>query len=97
MTQTISVEVSETAAGWTAHVRIEDERGATAHDVTVPRADLERLAPGAAAADLVHASVELLLEREPKESILSAFEIGAISRYFPEYEREIARRLLDPS
>jgi hypothetical protein len=33
------------------------------------------------------------LEREPKESILRSFELTVISRYFPEYEREIARRL----
>jgi hypothetical protein len=34
-----------------------------------------------------------LLEREPKESILHRFEIDVVSRYFPEYEREIRRRL----
>jgi hypothetical protein len=34
-----------------------------------------------------------LLEREPKESILTRFDLSVIGRYFPEYEREIKRRL----
>ena len=34
-----------------------------------------------------------LLEREPKESILSRFDLPIISRYFPEYEEEIGERL----
>ncbi len=39
--------------------------------------------------ELIQCSFEFLLEREPKESILSSFNISVISRYFPEYEREI--------
>lgn len=39
--------------------------------------------------ELVQCSFEFLLEREPKESILSSFNISIISRYFPEYGREI--------
>jgi hypothetical protein len=31
---------------------------------------------------------QFLLDREPKESILRRFDIAAISRYFPEFERE---------
>jgi hypothetical protein len=34
-----------------------------------------------------------LLKREPKESILRSFDLTVISRYFPEYEREMTRRL----
>jgi len=41
----------------------------------------------------VRRSFEFLLEREPKESILTRFDLSLISRYFPEYEREIKRRL----
>jgi hypothetical protein len=48
---------------------------------------LERLAPGAAAPEnLVRGSFEFLLAREPRESILSAFDLPLIGRYFPEYE-----------
>jgi hypothetical protein len=42
----------------------------------------------------VRRSFEFLLEREPKESILARFDLSVISRYFPEYEDEIKRRLL---
>ena len=38
-------------------------------------------------------SFEFLLEREPKESILRQFDLPLIGRYFPEYEREIKKRL----
>jgi hypothetical protein len=41
----------------------------------------------------VRRSFEFLLERESKESILSRFDLSLISRYFPEYEQEIKRRL----
>jgi hypothetical protein len=34
-----------------------------------------------------------LLEREPKESILGQFDLPVIGRYFPEYERDIRKRL----
>jgi hypothetical protein len=30
--------------------------------------------------------------REPKESILSQFDVEVIGRYFPEFEREIGTR-----
>jgi hypothetical protein len=42
---------------------------------------------------LVKESFHFLLEREPKESILRSFDLTVIGRYFPAYERQIARRL----
>ncbi len=42
---------------------------------------------------VIKASFEFLLEREPKESILSSFDMRVISRYFPEYEGEIRGRI----
>jgi hypothetical protein len=69
-------------------------RSRTTHDVSVDPAYAARLAGDAVAlADLVRASFEFLLEREPKEAILSRFELPVIARYFPEYEHEIGRRL----
>ncbi|HEX4897518.1 MAG TPA: hypothetical protein VFV53_04080, partial [Candidatus Limnocylindrales bacterium] len=57
------------------------------HEVTVSRADLERLAPGASdPTDLVRRSFEFLLQREPPRSILPVFDLPLIGRYFPEYE-----------
>ena len=39
------------------------------------------------------AALRFLLDREPKESILSRFDVTVISRYFPEFERELPRYL----
>jgi hypothetical protein len=36
---------------------------------------------------------QFLLDRKPKESILQRFDVTAISRYFPEFEREMPRYL----
>ena len=62
----------------------------TEHEVTVPDGDWERYGAGfATRAALVEASFGFLLEREPKGSILPAFELGVIERYFPEYASTI--------
>ncbi|NOR21864.1 MAG: hypothetical protein GQ476_04155 [Candidatus Aminicenantes bacterium] len=39
--------------------------------------------------ELIKRSFEFLLEREPKESILSKFNLKIIKNYFPEYEKKI--------
>jgi len=68
--------------------------GATTHDVRVPDDYVQRI--GVADADrtqLVRESFVFLLEREPKESIMRSFELSVIERYFPEYPREIVKRL----
>jgi hypothetical protein len=75
-------------------VRVIEAGSETAHQVTLNPKDLAKFAPEAAKPeDLIRKSFEFLLEREPKESILSRFDLSIISRYFPEYEREIKRRL----
>jgi hypothetical protein len=75
------------------NVRVTDDDGsATEHDVTSTSADLERLASGYPSPEMfIHASFEFLLEREPKESILRAFDISQIATYFPEFDRAIGR------
>ncbi|MEK6192148.1 MAG: hypothetical protein AABM41_07475 [Chloroflexota bacterium] len=73
---------------------IGDDPAITRHQVAVSGEDLVRLAPaGTSVEQLVEASFAFLLEREPRESILRSFDLPEISRYFPEYEREIRRRL----
>jgi hypothetical protein len=64
------------------------ETGSTSHhDVTLSRSDLEELGMGSSPEDFVRRSFEFLLEREPKESILSRFDISQIATYFPEFKR----------
>ena len=41
----------------------------------------------------LEAAFRFLLDREPKESILRRFDVTAISRYFPEFEREMPQYL----
>jgi hypothetical protein len=73
--------------GWTCQVEVIDGASATDHRVTVEAADLQRLAPGTTdPTDLVRRSFAFLLEREPKESILGAFDLTVIGRYFPDWE-----------
>ena len=66
----------------------------TTHTVTLPERDRVRLAGDKIPAErLIEESFRFLLEREPNTSILRAFELPAIARYFPEYDREIRQRL----
>lgn len=75
-------------------VEVNDESSSSRHDVTVEQSTLDQLGVGEGdAPELVRRSFEFLLEREPKESILSSFELSVIGRYFPEYPDEIRRRL----
>lgn len=89
---TIEIETVDEPDGWTCCVRLSDDAGSSEHRVRVRRADLERLAPRATdPADLVRRSFEFLLEREARGSILRAFDLPVIGRYFPEYESAIRR------
>ena len=72
-------------------VVVHEGRSETRHTVTLDTATFDRLAgaSGATPEELVHAVFEFLLEREPKESILSRFDVTVVGRYFPEFEDEI--------
>ncbi len=75
-------------------VIVREENGETRHHVTISKQTCERLTDGKHAPErCVEAAFRFLLEREPKESILRGFRVTEIARYFPEYEREIRRRL----
>ena len=73
-------------------VTVDEGASSTTHTVTVWPSDIERYAPGANPEELVEASFEFLLEREPKESILRTFELPVIERYFPEYPAAMRSR-----
>ncbi len=74
-------------------VEVEDARGSSRHRVTVSASEREKYASGADPARLVEESFRFLLEREPKEAILSRFGLSTIERYFPEYPEKIRMRL----
>jgi hypothetical protein len=79
------------AGGSTYRVTVDENGSVSSHDVTVWPSDVERYAPGATPEQLLHASFEFLLEREPASAILSRFALPVIERYFPEYPDVIKR------
>jgi hypothetical protein len=73
----------------TFKVTVEQAR-VTTHRVTVDPSYCDKLTGGRVPAEtLVEKSFEFLLERESNTSILSAFDLPVIGRYFPEYEETI--------
>lgn len=87
-----SITVAAAGAGrWRVDVRA---GSSTSHQVAVPAGYLEKLGLAAGAPErVIEESFRFLLEREPNTSILASFELPVIARYFPEYEKEIRRRL----
>jgi hypothetical protein len=78
------------------HFRVQVVESGTksTHEVTLDPQDHARLAGDTAEPEkLIRKSFEFLLEREPKESILARFDLSVIRRYFPDYEREIRKKL----
>ena len=76
-------------------VRVTEGGSESTHEVTLdPKYSVSLAGATALPEELIRKSFEFLLEREPKESILSRFDLSVIGRYFPEYEREIKKRLL---
>jgi hypothetical protein len=73
-------------------VRVSEGGSESRHEVTLSEEDYRRLGEGYGSPDeFVRACFEFLLEREPKESILSRFDVSVISRYFPEFEETIRK------
>ena len=74
----------------TFEVTVRDGGGETRHDVTMSRATCARLTSGQHPPErCVEAAFRFLLDREAKESILRRFDVTVISRYFPDFEREL--------
>ena len=88
-------EVAITAAGHREfEVRVREDGRETTHRVTVPERIGESIDPDEHGLErVIRESFEFLLEREPASSILGRFSLTDISRYFPEYPDELARRL----
>jgi hypothetical protein len=75
-------------------VVVREGEGETRHHVTMSREMCERLTAGKHTPErCLEAAFRFLLDREPKESILGRFDVTVISRYFPEFERELPHYL----
>lgn len=80
-------EVEVTTGGSTSH-----------HSVSMSHADYHALTNGKVnPEECVQAAFRFLLDREPKESILSSFDISVISRYFPEFKDRFSDYLSNDS
>ena len=78
----ISVRL-DPAHALTFDVVVRDGRGESRHRVTMQADEARRWAEPSRC---VEAAMWFLLDREPKESILSAFDMRVIRRYFPEFD-----------
>ena len=68
-------------------VTIEEKSSSSKHTVTLDDSYYQHLTAGKITKEeLIKKSFEFLLEREPKEAILSKFNLRVIKNYFPEFE-----------
>jgi hypothetical protein len=71
-------------------VTVEEQGTKTEHTVELDEEYYQDLTQGKITKEeLIKKSFEFLLEREPKESILSRFNLKLINRYFPEFEGKV--------
>jgi hypothetical protein len=90
------IEVRRTAEGdpLEFEVVVREGRGETRHHVTMAGKTCDQLTAGKHTPErCLEAAFRFLLDREPKEAILGRFDVTVISRYFPEFERELPRYL----
>jgi hypothetical protein len=83
---------AETDQAWEFDVTVREANGHRTHRMTLSRADLADLrGEGGDAEGFVRDCFEFLLAREPKESIMSRFDVRDIGRYFPEFRKVISK------
>ncbi|HXF57085.1 MAG TPA: hypothetical protein VNO34_05865 [Actinomycetota bacterium] len=82
--------VDEDERAFRLDVSVREEGSETRHRVTVRREDFRELGERFGSPEaFVRRCFEFLLEREPKEAILRAFDVREIARYFPEFPQVI--------
>lgn len=89
----INVQQIQSEPSWKFDVEIVDSDSITRHQVTLSKDFYQRLETDALPAKVIELSFRFLLEHEPKEAILSSFDLSLISRYFPDYEEVLKTRI----
>ena len=75
----------------TFKVEVDEENTKSSHTVTLDDQYHKKLSGNIIPKeDLIKKSFEFLLEREPKESIMSSFDLKVINKFFPEFESFIS-------
>ncbi|MBB5519949.1 hypothetical protein [Amphiplicatus metriothermophilus] len=90
------IEVKQTSDGdpFEFEATIREAGGESRHHVTMGQKTWKKLTGERHTPErCIEAAFRFLLDREPKESILGRFDVTVISRYFPEFERELPRYL----
>ncbi len=90
----VTVRAEPDGDDWVCQVSVDHSGERTQHAVKVTPAELARWGRGDQRRDveeLVQRSFGFLLQREPPGAILRRFDLSAIQRYFPEYDREFRR------
>ena len=82
----VEVRCAAEGEGYRCDVTVSDGGSTSHHVVSVAASDLERWGKGRSVPELVRDSFRFLLAREPKESILKAFDLSVIKRYFPDFD-----------
>lgn len=73
-------------------VSVNDRAGSSQYVVTLSGSDFERLGRNYRSPEaFIEACFGFLLDREPREQILSSFDISQIGTFFPEFEEVIGR------
>lgn len=81
--------------GWEFLIEILDAESKDEIKITLDKEYWEKLTGGVRTPEeLIRKSVEFLLQRESKESIFKKFNLREISKYFPEYKKEITKLFL---
>ncbi len=87
----IDVKLTNSGDPFEFDVAVREGDTETRHRVTMTESTYRALtSEGVGPERCVEAAFKFLLDREPKESILSSFDITVISRYFPSFEDEIS-------
>lgn len=75
-------------------VVVREGQAETRHVITMSEETFDRFAGKTHTPETcIEAAFRFLLDREPKEAILGRFDVDVISRYFPEFERELPHYL----
>lgn len=75
-------------------VIVVEDRSETKHEVTMAESIYQKLSHGKISPErCVQAAFQFLLDREPKEAILTRFDLTTISKYYPSFEQDFHRYL----
>lgn len=89
----IKVKTRSSNMGWHFKVTVSDEKGPAFYDVTMDKDFVTRIGSNIDPEKIIKKTFEFLLEKEPKEKILTEFDVAVVSHYFPDYIPELEKKL----